>query len=279
MSFPHRAGRLARPDCDIAYEVTGAGPPLVFAHGLGGCLMSWWQQVAHFAAHYTCIAFSHRGFFPSGVPAAGVDPAQYAPDLAALLDHLEVGEAALVCQSMGGWTGVEFAIAHPGRLRALVLAATTGSLDPAQADAAVPARLEAWNASSAAARAAMLERHVLPAAGPRMAAESPARHHLYRQINALTQGWDREALRARMRALRVRPPADLAAARCPVLFLSPGEDVVLPPFAPAGMVAHIPSARVATIPEAGHSAYFEKPEAFNAIVEAFLLEQGWGASR
>ncbi len=270
----HRAGTLARPDCTLAYEVTGQGPPLVFAHGLGGNLMSWWQQVAHFAAHYTCIAFSHRGFHPSTAPEGGVDPAQYAPDLAALLDHLGHGEVALVCQSMGGWTGVEFAIAHPGRLRALVLAATTGSLDPTKAREPVPGRLAAWNESSAAARAAMLERNILPAAGPRMAVQDPALHHLYKQIHALTQGWDREALRARMRALRVRPPADLAAARCPVLFLANGLDEVLPPFAPGGMLDAIPGARVAMIPEAGHSAYFEKAAAFNALVEAFLLEHG-----
>lgn len=275
-----RAGTLDRPGCTIAYEVTGPAastqsrPPIVFAHGLGGCLLSWWQQVAHFAPNHTCIAFSHRGFHPSTAPAEGVDPAQYAPDLAALLDHLGVGEVALVCQSMGGWTGVEFAIAHPGRVRALVLAATTGSLDPTQMRAPERGRLAAWNEGSAAARAQMLARNILPAAGPRMAAQSPGLHHLYQQIHALTQGFDREALRARMRALRVRPPADLAAARCPVLFLANGEDEVLPPFAPAAMVADIPGARVAMIPEAGHSAYFEQPAAFNALVEAFLLEHG-----
>ena len=46
MSFAppaRRAGVIARPDCRIAYEVTGQGPAIVFAHGLGGNLMSWWQ--------------------------------------------------------------------------------------------------------------------------------------------------------------------------------------------------------------------------------------------
>lgn len=271
----HTTGTLARPDCTLAYEVTGQGPPLVFAHGLGGCLMSWWQQVAHFAPNYTCIAFSHRGFHPSTAPAGGVDPAQYAPDLAALLDHLGHAEVALVCQSMGGWTGVEYALLRPGRVRALVLAATTGSLDPTQMREPARGRLEAWNESSAAARADMQRDHILPAAGPRMAAQGPALHHLYKQINALTSGFDREALRARMRTVRVRPPSDLAAAGCPVLFIPNGEDQVLPPFAPAAMAGEIPGARVATIPQAGHSAYFEKADAFNALVEAFLIEQGW----
>ena len=45
----NRTGFLQRPDCHIYYEVAGSGPPIVFAHGLGGNHMSWWQPVAHFA--------------------------------------------------------------------------------------------------------------------------------------------------------------------------------------------------------------------------------------
>jgi pimeloyl-ACP methyl ester carboxylesterase len=267
-----RRGFIERPDCRIAYEMAGEGPPIVFAHGLGGCLMSWWQQVAHFAPRFTCVAFSHRGFFPSTAPAGGPDPRDYASDLAALVDELGLGDIRIVCQSMGGWTGVEYALARPGRVKALVLAATTGSLDPRQAVDA--ARLEAWEQESRAARAALLAASIVPAAGAAMAAAQPALHHLYAQIDALTTGFDKEAVRARLGSLRTRPPADLAAAGCPVLFIPGGQDVVLPPFAAAAMVGAIPGARVAAIPAAGHSAYFEHAEAFNALVEAFLDEVG-----
>ena len=37
-------GKLERPFGKLHYEVTGSGPALVFAHGLGGNQMSWWQQ-------------------------------------------------------------------------------------------------------------------------------------------------------------------------------------------------------------------------------------------
>jgi 3-oxoadipate enol-lactonase len=70
-----KAGFLERPGCRIYYEVAGEGPAIVFAHGLGGNHMSWWQQVAHFAPRYTCVTFAHRGFTPSG-PVAG----ETAPD-------------------------------------------------------------------------------------------------------------------------------------------------------------------------------------------------------
>ncbi len=275
MSFTsptRRRGTIDRPDCRIAYEVTGEGPPLVFAHGLGGGLLSWWQQVAHFARHYTCIAFSHRGFFPSTAPAGGPDPAAYAGDMAALVDELGLGDIAMVCQSMGGWTGVEYSLLRPGRVKALVLAATTGSLDPRQTDDATRARLAAWNAEHATTRPSLAARNILAAGGAAMAEQAPALHHLYAQIDALSVGLDKEGVRKKLYATRIRPPSDLAATGCPVLFLPGGQDVVLPPFAGAAMVLQIPGSRVAPIPHAGHSAYFEHAEAFNALVEAFLAE-------
>src|SRR5689334_18741593 len=67
-------GYLDRPDCRIYYEVTGSGPMLLFAHGLGGNHLSWWQQVPYFRDRYTCVTFAHRGFAPSSAPPAGPDP-------------------------------------------------------------------------------------------------------------------------------------------------------------------------------------------------------------
>ncbi len=108
-----KRGYLDRPDCRLYYEVEGAGPMLVFAHGLGGNHLSWWQQVPHFRDRYTCVTFAHRGFAPSSAPPGGPDPADYAGDLAALVDHLGASDIRIVAQSMGGWTALEYALAHP----------------------------------------------------------------------------------------------------------------------------------------------------------------------
>ena len=270
MSFAppaRRAGVIARPDCRIAYEVTGQGPAIVFAHGLGGNLMSWWQQVAYFATRYTCVAFSHRGFFPSTAPTGGVDPREYADDVAALVDELGLGDIRFVGQSMGGWTGVEYALSRPGRVKALVLAGTTGTLDPTQLPGLAPAP------DHAAARADLVARGINPAAGARMAEEQPALHHLYNHIFNLNAGLDREAVRKGIHAMRNRPPASFAAARCPVLFVPGAEDVVL--HVPgAAMAAAIPGARCATLARAGHSGHFERAAAFNALAEAFFEDVG-----
>ncbi len=277
MSFsapPRRAGWLERPDCRIRYEVTGQGPAIVFAHGLGGNLLSWWQQVAHFATRYTCVAYSARGFFPSTAPATGPDPREYAGDVAALVDELGLGEIRMICQSMGGWSGVEFALLRPGRVKALVLAATTGTLDPRQMREPERSRLAVWNTESAAAREALIARNILPAGGATMAETQPALHQLYHHITNLTQGFDREAFRAKLHAQRNRRPEEFAAARTPVLFVPCEEDVVIPPFAPAAMAPVIPGARVSPLPKAGHSGHFEYAAAFNAKVDAFFAEVG-----
>src|SRR5215831_21033432 len=110
-----RVGRLKRPFGNLYYEVTGHGPGLIFAHGLGGNHASWWQQVAALAPHYTCVTFAHRGFQPSSMVAGGPDPADFADDLAALIEHLRLPEVAIVAQSMGGWTALEYALRQTGR--------------------------------------------------------------------------------------------------------------------------------------------------------------------
>jgi pimeloyl-ACP methyl ester carboxylesterase len=38
----------------------------------------------------------------------------------------------------------------------------------------------------------------------------------------------------------------------------------------AGYVPHFPDARLEIVADAGHSPYFEQPEAFNTLLEAFI---------
>jgi 3-oxoadipate enol-lactonase len=264
-----KLGVLERPDCRIHYEETGEGPALIFAHGLGGNQLSWWQQVGHFASRYRCITFAHRGFAPSSAIEGGPNPADYGDDLAALIDHLKLDDVRIVAQSMGGWSAVEYALKRTGKLKALVLAATTGSLDPAKIEAIKP-RLTEWSKASDAARADLLRRNIHVAAGARMAEEQPALHLLYRHIDDMNAHLNKEAIRNRLWHSRTRAPEELAAAGCPVLFIAGDEDIVIPPFAGDAIAAIVPNARAVHIPDAGHSAYFERATVFNRLVEEFL---------
>ena len=265
-----RIGKLERPGCTIHYEVTGSGPAIVFAHGLGGNHLSWWQQVAHFSPRYTCVTFAHRGFAPSSAISGGPDPADYAGDLAALIEHLALTDVRLVAQSMGGWSVVEYALRRTGKVKALVLAATTGTLDPRRIREPERSRLEGWTRDSERARADLVKRGIHVAAGARMAAEQPALHLLYRHIDDMNAHLDKEAIRARLGAGRTRAPEELGGAGCPILLIPGDEDIVMPPFAADAIAAVVPGARVAHIANAGHSAYFERAAVFNRLVEEFL---------
>jgi pimeloyl-ACP methyl ester carboxylesterase len=54
------------------------------------------------------------------------------------------------------------------------------------------------------------------------------------------------------------------------LFVAGAEDALFPPAAIRASAAKVPGARVVEIADAGHSPYFEQPEAWNRAVAEFL---------
>jgi 3-oxoadipate enol-lactonase len=266
-------GRLQRPFGDLHYEVSGSGPALLFAHGLGGNHLSWWQQVAHFASHYTCVAFAHRGFAPSAAVAGGPDPADYAGDLAALIDHLNFSDVRLVGQSMGGWTMLEYAVAQPARVKALVLSSTSGTLDRRGCDPSGGEQYDAWLKDAEARLKDGSARGIHPAMGVRAAERSPALHLLYRSIDEMAGPLDKEKLRAGLRRTASRRTAELKSFDVPTLLIAGGQDVVFPPFLASAIAATLPCGEAALIADAGHSPYFEEAATFNRLVETFLARQ------
>ena len=119
--------RFEHNGASLYYEVHGEGPWLAFAHGAGGNALSWWQQVPAFSLHRRCLVYDQRGWGRSTCPGTP-DPADFAGDLAALLDHLGVEQTALVGQSMGGWTVLGCALLRPHRVTHLLLAGTLAGL-------------------------------------------------------------------------------------------------------------------------------------------------------
>jgi 3-oxoadipate enol-lactonase len=263
-------GKLERPFGKLHYEVTGSGPALIFAHGLGGNQMSWWQQVAHFSSNYTCVSFAHRGFAPSDPVPGGPDAADYAGDLTALIDHLKFEDVRLVGQSMGGWTVLEYAIAHPAKVKALVLSSTSGTIDRRGADPSGGKQYDAWLKDAEAQIQAGLARGIHPAVGVRAAEKSPALHLLYRSVDEMAGALDKEKVRTSLRLTGVRKAGDLKDFRVPTLFIAGGRDVVFPPFLASAIAATLPCADAQVMTDSGHSPYFEDAATFNSHVERFL---------
>ena len=66
------------------------------------------------------------------------------------------------------------------------------------------------------------------------------------------------------------PPADVAALDLPVLCIAGEEDIVVPPAAVEAFARALPRGEYVAVPAAGHSVYFERADAFNALVLDFL---------
>lgn len=249
-----------RPHCRIYFESHGdpGAPAVALAHGRGGNAAAWFQQVpALVAAGYRVIAFDHRCFGRSVCPPEHFDRAEFAGDLAAVLDAAGVELAAVVCQSMGGWTGLRLAVEHPQRVSALVLSNTPAGISTPAADAAV-----------AQSRKVFAERGIAASAlAADFAQREPALAYLYAQLGGLNLQVD-DTLQSRSPAATTAQ--ELAALMLPVLLVTSDQDAIFPPAAIREVAAMIRGAEFHQLPTAGHSPYFETPQAFNAIVLDFL---------
>ncbi|WP_043662457.1 alpha/beta fold hydrolase [Streptomyces xylophagus] len=94
--------------------------PLVFIHGWTANRHRWEDQFAHFSSERRVIRLDLRGHGEStGAGSRTVD--ELALDVVALLDHLQVERFVPVGHSMGGMIAQTLALAHPDRVRRMVL--------------------------------------------------------------------------------------------------------------------------------------------------------------
>ncbi len=104
----------------------GAGPVVVFLHGLSGCWQNWLETIPEFARDHRVIAIDFPGFGRSEMPDEPISIPGYARMLDELLGALSVGSATIVGNSMGGFVGADMAIRFPHRVERLVLVAAAG---------------------------------------------------------------------------------------------------------------------------------------------------------
>ena len=248
-----------RANASLYYEVHGRGPAVAFAHGAGGNTLIWWQQVPFFAHDHTVVTFDHRGFGRSQCAPADFHAREFAGDLRAILDAAGIARAALVCQSMGGWTGLRAALDFPERIACLVLSGTPGGVF-------TPKVLEAFARIGRIAASEGIRGR--PALAPDFPAREPALAHLYDQIAALNPGLPPAGLASLAQARVER--ADLAGYRVPTLLVSGEHDQLFPPDALKEAAAEIPGCQLVAFPGAGHSPYFEAAPRFNQLVADFI---------
>ena len=93
--------KISAGDVEVHYEMTGAGPPLLFIHGLGSGSRDREKQVAFFSEMYRIPAFDVLGHGRSGKPASPCRIDLFARDAAGRMRGLDFHPARWVGHSMG----------------------------------------------------------------------------------------------------------------------------------------------------------------------------------
>jgi pimeloyl-ACP methyl ester carboxylesterase len=121
----------------VEYTSTGTGFPLLVVHGaMGGFDQGLWLAHSFDLTGYQVISISRFGYLGSPVPAGANLDAQ-ADAFAALLDALNIPQAAVFAASAGSTSAIRFAARHPQRVPALILLCPDA---PGKVQLAIPSR-------------------------------------------------------------------------------------------------------------------------------------------
>ncbi|WP_370323998.1 alpha/beta fold hydrolase [Euzebya sp.] len=243
----------------------GVADRRVWRQAIGAWTADGWRVVAH----------DRRGFGESTwEPAPTEQPFSHVDDLVAVMDAVGVDRAVLVGNSQGGRIAVDTALAHPGRVTALVLIAPAVTGMPFDLDDLHPDELALEEAIEAAEEAGdldavnRLEAH-LWLDGPREVEGrvAGAARDLFEDMNG------RSLTAPPVGELRWGPSAwdRLDQIAVPTLVVVGELDEW--PHVFAGLAERIPGAQLVTMPGSAHLPMLDDPEAFLDAVAPFLSDQ------
>jgi pimeloyl-ACP methyl ester carboxylesterase len=108
------------------YRLEGEGAPVVLLHGWGVSHESFADLASLLAERHRVLRLDLPGFGWSQAPPAAWGTAEYRDHVAALLDELAIGRAAVLGHSFGGRIALRLAAEQPERVGRLVLVAGAG---------------------------------------------------------------------------------------------------------------------------------------------------------
>jgi pimeloyl-ACP methyl ester carboxylesterase len=266
------SGLAAINNAHIYYEISGQGQPLVMIHAGVADSRQWNNEFSYFAQRFRVLRYDLRGYGKSE-PAAG--EYSHLQDLTALLDYLHLDQPAILMGcSMGGGLAMDFALAQPSRVKALIMvdSGPTGL----KLDMPAPAKFEqaeqAYDTGDLD-RVAEIETQIWFDGMDR----SP--DQVNQAMRQLAYSMNRNALSLEARELGKRlPDAEVPAVErlselhLPVLVIVGAQDIPYIQAAADYMLEKIPAARKAIIQDAAHLPNMDHPEEFQRLVAAFLDE-------
>jgi pimeloyl-ACP methyl ester carboxylesterase len=238
----------------IAYDVVGAGPPLLVLHGAttsgGQDLASQLDRLATAFLVYLPDARGHGG--SSWDPARGIRTADMVSDARAFADELGLDTFHLLGFSMGAMTALHVAATWPERVRTLVVAGISPDREP---------------------RTSAVRRTLDP---DRIEREDPGWARVLRaRHDGLEPGRWRRLLPAIIDDVLAQPlltPAQLRRIDAPTLVAVGDRDPFVPVRQAAGLARTVVDGRLLVAPDAGHELMGERPAVFGAALADFYRE-------
>jgi len=274
--------QLERPAMRVHLLEAGDGEPLVILHGGDGEAVNWAPLLAPLQHHARALAVDRPGFgLSDAFDYRRVDLRSHAADfVASLLDALELESATLVGGSMGGFFALAAALAHPHRVRRLVLAGYAVGTSRE-----IPLALRIIGGVPGMSRLFMRGRGTLEAQKSQyremfhIDPETVPELYFATRIAGIGLPSERgtwATLLRRISGLRGLRPAmylgdDLPRLRVPTLVLW-GEKDMAPAAEGRALAARIPGARCEVLPGVGHFPFLEVPERTADLIAEFLHE-------
>lgn len=232
---------------DMYYEIEGEGEPLVFIPPAFGCAGS--KSFTALATKHAIITMDLQGHGRTvDIPERPLSIEQYAEDVVALLQHLDIQKADFLGESYGGNTAAMIAVRHPERVRRVATYAATFSPPPSTLD---PAMTHYERPPTADGNHIRFQRERYEAVAPDPGYWS----RIYEKLqNIQWRGFSKE---------------ELASVKAPFLIIQGDHDFVRVEHSVA-TAKLIPHAELAVIPSASHFALSSEQDRVIPIVKHFL---------
>ena len=251
---------------DIYYETAGSGPPLVLVHALPFDHNLWLYQVERFSSRFRTIAMDLRGWGRSAKPRTPFSLSDMGNDIVGVLADEGIGSGAIVLGcSIGSKIALLLACDHPEIFKAAILVGGNSGPQPQ-----LEHRIAAYRAHQAAGTLKQYHLGHLRYGVTQAWADSPIGRYLIEGFVERGCSLDSECIASVFAALTVSDlTPKLPAYRSPMLIVNGEHDNALP--GGKRTAALIPHAMHEILPRTGHCCFLEDPETFNALVQAFLV--------
>lgn len=111
--------QTGRTESGIYFEVSGEGAPVVLAHGFSLDRRMWDKEVSLLRTGFRVVRYDLRGH---GLSEPWSEPFAAEEDMLEVFEATGLERATIVGLSAGAQVAIDFALAHPDRVAALVLA-------------------------------------------------------------------------------------------------------------------------------------------------------------